>query len=114
MVGEVRAWLHELRRTDPTTLRQISAALDLLAADGPTLGRPMVDRVKGSALHRLKELRPGSTGGSEIRILFAFDPASRAVLLVAGDKAGNWRRWYRYAIPLAEERFERWMKELDG
>ena len=50
MVGEVRQWLHELRRTDPGTLRQISDALDLLAAEGPTLGRPIVDRVKGSSL----------------------------------------------------------------
>ena len=60
MVGEVRQWLHELRRTDPGTSRQISDALDLLAAEGPTLGRPIVDRVKGSSLHHLKELRPGS------------------------------------------------------
>lgn len=72
----MRTWLHELRRADPTTLRQISDALDLLALDGPTLDRPMVDRVKGSSLHHLKELRPGSNGASEIRILFVFDPGS--------------------------------------
>jgi len=111
MVGEVRQWLHELRRTDPDTLRQISDALDLLAAEGPTLGRPIVDRVKGSSLHHLKELRPGSARASEIRILFAFDPGSNAVLLVAGDKVGSWRRWYTNAIPLAEQRFNEWIKE---
>lgn len=114
MAGEVRAWLHELRRTDPTTLRQISDALDLLALEGPTLGRPIVDRVKGSSLHHLKELRPGSTGASEIRILFAFDPGSNAVLLVAGDKAGNWRRWYPSAISLAEKRYDDWIEEARG
>jgi len=79
--------------------------------EGPTLGRPIVDRVKGSSLHHLKELRPGSARASEIRILFAFDPGSNAVLLVAGDKAGSWRRWYTNAIPLAEQRFNEWIKE---
>jgi len=28
-------------------------------------------------------------------------------LLVAGDKAGNWIRWYRDAIKLAEDRCTR-------
>ena len=28
MIGEVRQWLHEVRPTDPDTLRQISDALD--------------------------------------------------------------------------------------
>ena len=35
------------------------------------------------------ELRPGSSGRSELRVLFAFDPERRGILLVAGDKAGN-------------------------
>ncbi len=38
-------------------------------------------------------------------MLFCFDPAREAIFLVAGDKAGNWNRWYREAIPLADERF---------
>ncbi len=62
MVSEVRDWLHRLRRTDRSSLQQISAALDVLAIEGPTLGRPIMDRVKGSKLHHLKELRPGSAG----------------------------------------------------
>ena len=53
----------------------------------------------------MKELRPPSTGSSEIRMLFAFDPAREAIFLVAGDKAGNWTRWYRQAIPIADERY---------
>ncbi|MGQ0775092.1 MAG: type II toxin-antitoxin system RelE/ParE family toxin [Pseudonocardiales bacterium] len=67
--------------------------------------------VKGSTLHHLKELRPGSARSSEIRILFAFDPASNAVLLVAGDKAGHRRRWYAEAIPLVEQRYKEWITE---
>ena len=116
MVGEVRQWLHELRRTDPGTSRQISDALDLLAAEGPTLGGP-ADRRPGEGLKPAPSqgtsawVRAGSARASEIRILFAFDPGSNAVLLVAGDKAGSWRRWYTNAIPLAEQRFNEWIKE---
>ncbi|MFC9685157.1 type II toxin-antitoxin system RelE/ParE family toxin [Streptomyces sp. NPDC056948] len=62
-----------------------------------------MDRLKGSDLHHLKELRPGSAGRSEIRIVFAFDPTRSALLLLGGDKAGNWDRWYRHNIPLAEQ-----------
>ena len=72
-------------------LDEISASLvrdsvELLAERGPSLGRLAVDRITGSELHNLKELRPGSSGKTEIRILFIFDPQRQAVLLVAGDK----------------------------
>ncbi|MEW2485899.1 type II toxin-antitoxin system RelE/ParE family toxin [Streptomyces sp. NPDC048411] len=88
-------------------------AIDVLAATGPTLGRPLVDRIKGAEQHHMKELRPGSSGSGEIRILFAFDPIRRAVLLVAGDKAGDWQGWYDANIPLAEKRYQSHLAELD-
>ncbi len=46
-----------------------------------------------------------------MRILFAFGPWRDSILLVAGDKAGRWKEWYREAIPLAELRYERYLKE---
>ncbi len=48
-----------------------------------------MDRIQGSRIHHLKELRPGSAARSEIRVLFAFDPARSALLLLGGDKAGQ-------------------------
>ena len=33
------------------------------------------------------------------------------MLLVAGDKAGQWEAWYKKAIPLAEERYECSLKQ---
>jgi hypothetical protein len=51
----------------------------------PALGLPLADTVKGSKHKNMKELRPGSAGGSEMRILFAFDPERSAILLVAGE-----------------------------
>lgn len=86
-------------------------AIDHLAEAGPGLGRPLVDRIHGSRLHNLKELRPGSAGRSEIRLLFVFDVEREAVILVAGDKAGQWNRWYRENIPVAEERYEQYTVE---
>jgi hypothetical protein len=65
-----------------------------------------VDTITSARHANLKELRPGSSGRSEIRILFAFDPERAAILLVAGDKAGQWNKWYRQAIPLADERLD--------
>lgn len=96
------SWLHELRRSDRLTLIQISQAITVLAEEGPGLGRPLVDTVSGSKLPNLKELRPGSAGDSEVRLLFVFDPQRRAVFLVGGDKSGNWSDWYKTAIPRAE------------
>ncbi|WP_433191438.1 type II toxin-antitoxin system RelE/ParE family toxin [Actinoallomurus sp. CA-150999] len=78
---------------------------------GPALGRPLVDRIQGSRLHNLKELRPGSATSSELRVLFVFDPWRSAILLVAGDKAGRWSRWYAENIPLAERLYDRYLGE---
>ncbi|MFL6117703.1 MAG: type II toxin-antitoxin system RelE/ParE family toxin [Catenulispora sp.] len=113
MVSEVRAWLHELRRADRPTALLVGQAVSMLLEAGPELGRPLADRIHGAALHNLKELRPGSAGRSEVRILFVFDPRRRAVLLVAGDKAGQWNAWYRAAVPLAEARYAAYLKEQE-
>lgn len=60
----------------------------LLAVFGPGLGRPRVDTLKGSRYANMKELRFDADNGVW-RVAFAFDPERRAVLLVAGDKAGT-------------------------
>ncbi|MEU0076803.1 hypothetical protein ABZY58_02715 [Micromonospora tulbaghiae] len=33
------------------------------------------------------------------------------MLLVAGDKSGQWARWYREAIPEAEQLYDTYLKE---
>jgi hypothetical protein len=103
LVNEVRDWIRQL---DAPTYQRVIQALDLLAEAGPGLGRPLVDSIHGSVIANLKELRPGS-----VRILFVYDPWRSAILLVAGDKAGQWRTWYQTAIPLAEQRYEIYLKE---
>jgi hypothetical protein len=45
--------------------------------------------------------------------LLVFDPWRSAVLLVAGDKSGQWSTWYRTAIPLAEQLYEEYLAERE-
>lgn len=104
---------------DPQTIAMIFAALELLEEHGPALGRPLVDTLHHAGQSNLKELRPASRGDSEIRILFAFDPRRRAVMLLAGDKSRGksgrlkWARWYKRAIPEAERRYAEHLGNLE-
>jgi hypothetical protein len=106
LLDEVEQWFLDLAKEEANQVNAVTAAIDMLAASGPTLGRPIVDRVKGSVRHNMKELRPSATS---IRILFIFDPERSAVLLVAGDKAGDWKGWYEDNIPVAEKRYDAWL-----
>lgn len=110
LLDEVDRWFLALAATDPEAAAAVTGAIDLLEAEGPSLGRPAVDRVKGSKRHNLKELRPPS---SSIRILFIFDPLRQAVLLVAGDKSGSWKQWYVDNIEVAERRYQDWLDDQE-
>jgi hypothetical protein len=103
---EYAAWFTALIKQDLDSATQVAQAVAALREEGPTLGRPLVDRLKATKIHHLKELRPGSRGRSEIRIIFAFDHTRSALLLMGGDKAGNWARWYRDNIPIAERLYD--------
>ena len=111
---DVEEWYLSICQNDPETADLIEQAVDLLATEGPSLGRPLVDRIKGSKYHNMKELRPASAGATEVRILFAFDPGREAIFLVAGDKSGKWEGWYREAIPLADGRYAEHLKPLEA
>ena len=78
--------------------------IDLLGARGPDLGRPVVDRVHASRHHAMKELR-ASKGGA-LRVLFMFDPRRSVILLLGGDKTGDWNTWYDLAIPAADDLYD--------
>jgi hypothetical protein len=84
--------------------------VDLLAERGPDLGRPVVDRISGSRHHNMKELR-ASRGGA-LRVLFVFDPRRQVILLLGGDKTGEWNAWYDWAIPAADDLYDVYLDEL--
>ncbi|MCQ6553517.1 type II toxin-antitoxin system RelE/ParE family toxin [Streptomyces sp. C10-9-1] len=111
ITDDCRAWFKAL---DERSKGLVVDAIDRLAEEGPGIGRPLVDRLEGSLVHNLKELRPGSAGRSEVRIVFAFDPWRSAILLLGGDKSGNWSGWYKRAIPRAEELYAEYLKEREA
>ena len=87
---------------------RIEDRVDLLEQLGPTLGRPVVDSIKASRHHNMKELRTGS-----LRVLFIFDPVSTAVLLLGGDKRDHWQAWYETAISTADDLYDDYLVETN-
>lgn len=88
----------------------ITARVELLEEHGPALGRPVVERITTSAFQNMKELRCSSDGA--LRVLFAFDPRREAILLLGGDKSGEWNEWYEVAVPKADDLYAEYLREL--
>lgn len=90
----------------------LAMRVEQLAEFGPTLGRPAVDTLNGSAYPNMKELRFQANDGVW-RVAFAFDPVRRAVLLVAGNKAGvKSERFYRELLRKADDRYRNHLARL--
>jgi hypothetical protein len=104
--SQFHEWLQHLDVSDQD---RVLAAVNVLSERGPTLGRPFVDAIKTSRHANMKELRPQS---SSIRVLFAFDPERTAILLLGGDKAGAWKRWYERSIPVADDLFDEHLRRV--
>ena|ERR1700734_71253 len=96
----------------PEDQEALLAAIIVLRRLGPQLGRPLVDSIRNSRHSNMKELRPPSTGTSEVRVLFAFDPTRQAILLLGGDKSRAWAAWYRENLPIADDRYEEHLASL--
>ncbi len=85
---------------------ELLAHSKLLEHFGPGLGRPSVDTLKNSRHSNMKELRFNHV--NEVwRVVFAFDPKRRAIVLAAGDKCGvDQKRFYEKLIAKADRRFD--------
>lgn len=103
---QFEVWWHDLadERQDA-----VDAAVRMLEERGPSLGRPFVDTLQGSRHANMKELRPR---GSNLRVLFAFDPRRTAILLLGGDKTGQWEEWYAVNIPWADALYDEHLATL--
>jgi hypothetical protein len=98
------AWYSGLGEVDREA---VNAAVDTLEQRGPSIGRPLIGAVTGSRHGHLKELRIGT-----VRILFRFDPRWTAILLLGGDKRGEWSAWYPKAIAAADDLYDIYLAEL--
>lgn len=91
---------------------ELLAQAKLLELEGPLLRRPHADTLKGSRHKNMKELRFYANDGVW-RIAFAFDPEQKAILLIAGNKAGiSEKRFYKQLIAKADTRFDSHLQEL--
>ena len=92
----------------------LAATATLLVSHGPALGRPHADTLSGSKHPNMKELRFNAQDGVW-RVAFAFDPLRKAIILVAGDKAGvAQKRFYKALIAKADARFSEHLETLKG
>ena len=58
----------------------------------------------------MKELRAAK--GGALRVLFSFDARRQAILLLGGDKTGGWNECYEWAVPLADDLYDDYLREL--
>ena len=102
----------EFDELPPEVQDELYAEAGFVEKFGPETGRPHVDTLKGSGYANMKELRFEADGG-EWRVPFAFDPKRRAILLVAGDKAGvSEKKFYKRLIAKADARYCRHLEKL--
>lgn len=103
------AWFDTLDDVDRASML---ASMIVLQEKGPMLSRPYADTVKGSCHSNMKELRVQSKG-EPIRAFFAFDTTRKGILLCAGNKSGNEKRFYDEMIPIADREFTTHLKKLN-
>lgn len=99
-------WFKSLDDSDTDAVARV---VDMLEMQGPTLPFPYSSSIKGASF-ALRELRVQSHG-RPLRVFYAFDPIRQAVLLIGGDKTGD-DRFYERMVPLAEQIWFRYLKEL--
>ena len=105
---EFADWFHGLERREQDEVIEV---VERLYEQGPLLGRPDTDRIAASRYHNMKELRPRGVA-KHLRVLHIFDPRREAILLLGGDKTGQWDGWYKTAIPKAEHLYDVYLEDL--
>lgn len=97
--------------------RAIIDAVDYVSENGPAARRPVLGEITLLPDYRdvvplfgnhLREIRPL---GTDVRILCAFGPDRMLVLLYAGDKEGQWTRWYPRAIREAARLYAQYLED---
>nr|WP_295712611.1 type II toxin-antitoxin system RelE/ParE family toxin [uncultured Halomonas sp.] len=101
-------WYFSLPEADR---ENVLTSILLLRERGPMLSRPYADTVYGSKYTNMKELRIQSLG-RPIRAFFAFDPQRTGIILCAGDKGGNDKRFYDEMIPVADKEYAAHLETL--
>jgi len=94
---------------DDTSRASVIAGMILLQEKGPHLSRPYADTLYNSKHANMKELRIQSKG-DPLRAFFAFYPDRKGILLCAGNKVGDEKRFYKRMIPIADKEYSDHLK----
>lgn len=105
---EFRDWYEPLSEAEQLSVERV--VLMLMEA-GPALGFPYSSGIQGSKFSHMRELRI-QHGGRPYRVLYAFDPARSAFLILGGDKTGD-ERWYEKTVPKADALYAEHLKMLN-
>src|SRR3974377_350846 len=105
--NEFEDWWNSLFENEQA---DVNAKVILLQKLGPSLPRPHADLIHSSRHANMKELRIQHSG-RPYRVLFAFDPRRRAILLIWCDKTGN-DRWYEEFVPVADGLYDEHLEAL--
>jgi hypothetical protein len=111
---EFGAWWDIISAEEQESVR---ASVNLLRVFGPTLRFAHSSGVSGSRHSRTRELRIQHEGrphpfvDGKYRVLYAFDPARTAILLIGGDKTGH-DRWYEEFVPRADRLYDEHLETL--
>jgi hypothetical protein len=103
---EFGQWWHGLSEDAQDSVDRV---VRLLAARGTGLGFPYSSGIAFSEFAHMRELRVQHRG-DPLRVLYAFDPRRRAVLLLGGNKAGD-ERWYEVHVPMADRIYREYLTE---
>src|SRR5262245_4224863 len=115
--GEHDEVLDEVKEVGPDRVHRLPELLlvgrvvELLAEHGPSLPFPYSSGTATSRHRHMRELRIQHEG-RPYRVLYAFDPRRAAILLLGGDKTGN-DRWYEEHVPVADNLYDEYLKELE-
>ena len=106
LVPEVHDWYLALDEISASLVRD---SVELLAEHGPRSAAPRRTRSPAPACTASRSYGRGQQGRPRSGSCSSSTHSAGPSLLVAGDKAGNWTRWYRDAIKLAEDRYARFL-----
>ena len=101
-----RNWYLDLAKNEAAAVDRKVRMLQLM---GVALPFPHSSDIKG-AKYPFRELR---VNNPPIRVLYAFDPERKAVLIIGGDKTGD-ARFYERLIPQAEQLWQKYLAESGG
>lgn len=94
---EFKDWYEPLSEAEQNSIYRI---VMMLEEAGPALAFPYSSGIQKSKFSHMRELRIQHEG-RPYRVLYAFDPARSALLILGGDKTSD-DRWYDTMVPRAD------------